>query len=247
MVARLREAAQATTEGATLDDTVITDDAAVRVYLGVAGPTAESALRLLARHPGTRAQAMTTADFLRHPERCRQVRHLVKRGVEVRLPAAPSRLLLVLADPSASVVQVAGAEPVTVRTPALRSALECLWSGLWAASIPLTHNGLHLDRTSARERRESVLTYLADGVTDSAAAREMDISLRTYRRHVAKVMDELGASSRFHAGAIAVRHGLLGSRPLGAHRPGVHPGGASGQLEDDLAGSPLPSGDGDDR
>jgi DNA-binding NarL/FixJ family response regulator len=35
------------------------------------------------------------------------------------------------------------------------------------------------------------------------------VSLRTYRRHVAEIMRELDANSRFQAGARAVELGLL--------------------------------------
>jgi DNA-binding NarL/FixJ family response regulator len=41
------------------------------------------------------------------------------------------------------------------------------------------------------------------------AARELNVSLRTYRRHVAEILRELGASSRFQAGARAVELGLM--------------------------------------
>jgi len=54
-----------------------------------------------------------------------------------------------------------------------------------------------------------ILTTLAEGHTDDLSAKKMGMSVRTYRRHVANIMVGIGAKSRFQAGAIAVRAGLL--------------------------------------
>jgi DNA-binding NarL/FixJ family response regulator len=47
------------------------------------------------------------------------------------------------------------------------------------------------------------------GAKDETIARQLGVSLRTVRRRVAELMDELGASTRFQAGMEAVRRGLL--------------------------------------
>ena len=44
---------------------------------------------------------------------------------------------------------------------------------------------------------------------DEQIARELGLSLRTVRRRVAEVLDELGATSRFQAGVEAVRRGWV--------------------------------------
>lgn len=59
------------------------------------------------------------------------------------------------------------------------------------------------------ESRGTLLRYLAAGVKDETAAREMSVSLRTYRRYVAILMGELNATSRFQAGAVAAHRGWL--------------------------------------
>ncbi|WP_144276673.1 response regulator transcription factor [Parenemella sanctibonifatiensis] len=55
---------------------------------------------------------------------------------------------------------------------------------------------------------EAVAALLAEGLTDTAAARRLGITDRQFRRHVAQLMDELGATSRFQAGVRG--QGLLG-------------------------------------
>jgi DNA-binding NarL/FixJ family response regulator len=54
-----------------------------------------------------------------------------------------------------------------------------------------------------------VLMLMSSGVKDEAAARQLNVSDRTYRRHVADILSRLGASSRFQAGVEAVRRGWL--------------------------------------
>jgi DNA-binding CsgD family transcriptional regulator len=56
-----------------------------------------------------------------------------------------------------------------------------------------------------------ILELLSSGCKDETAARRLQMSVRTYRRHVARVMERLGAESRFQAGALASRLGLLQS------------------------------------
>jgi DNA-binding NarL/FixJ family response regulator len=55
----------------------------------------------------------------------------------------------------------------------------------------------------------AVLMLMSSGVKDEAAARQLNVSDRTYRRHVADILTRLGASSRFQAGVEAVRRGWL--------------------------------------
>lgn len=54
-----------------------------------------------------------------------------------------------------------------------------------------------------------VLRQLARGTKDEAAAREMGMALRTYRRVVARLMGQLDARSRFQAGYAAAQRRWL--------------------------------------
>lgn len=53
-----------------------------------------------------------------------------------------------------------------------------------------------------------MLRALGSGATDEAAARELGMSLRTYRRRVAELLTSLEAASRFQAGLRAGELGL---------------------------------------
>jgi DNA-binding CsgD family transcriptional regulator len=61
----------------------------------------------------------------------------------------------------------------------------------------------------AREIDQTVLRLLGEGLKDEAIARRLGMSLRKARRHIADIMDRLGADSRFQAGAAAAQAGLL--------------------------------------
>ncbi|MGH7722262.1 MAG: response regulator [Candidatus Dormibacteria bacterium] len=78
-----------------------------------------------------------------------------------------------------------------------------------------------LDRLSDRSRpgsdltaRETeVLRLLADGFSNQAIADQLDIRLATVRNHVQSVIEKLHAHSKLEAVAVALRQGLIHTRP----------------------------------
>jgi DNA-binding NarL/FixJ family response regulator len=63
------------------------------------------------------------------------------------------------------------------------------------------------DSPTVAER--NLLQRMADGSTDESIARRLGISDRQVRRRIARLLQRLGVSSRFAAGAEAVRRGWL--------------------------------------
>ncbi|MFD0379112.1 LuxR family transcriptional regulator [Streptomyces sp. NPDC127112] len=178
--------------------------------------------------------AAVALELLGHGRAPGAVRGALRGGVRVRLLCSPAVVRApafreVLADGSGCVVRVAecalneavltddsmalvwlggeGADRSVslVQDPASVSALAGLFGAVW--------NGARVGEESAGRARSAtgqrILEALRDGRTDEAAARELAIPLRTYRRYVAEIMREMDASSRFQAGARAVRLGLL--------------------------------------
>jgi DNA-binding NarL/FixJ family response regulator len=115
------------------------------------------------------------------------------------------RIALIQAGPelvdSAFIIQ----DTVSVRV------LDLLFAGSWANARSLEEQ-LRLGERLRTPLAQRVLEQLREGHTDDLAARQLQISLRTYRRHVAALMRELGVSSRFQAGVRAVELGLLPRR-----------------------------------
>ncbi|MDB1086596.1 LuxR family transcriptional regulator [Streptomyces sp. ACA25] len=114
-----------------------------------------------------------------------------------------SRVALVFGGPD----RTAGPGSVIEDLATVRT-LDLLMAGTWQAAVPPSvHQGVSPYRLSLPAQQ--VLTELRTGRTDEVAAAELDMSLRTYRRHVAEIMSALGAASRFQAGFRAVELGLL--------------------------------------
>jgi len=223
LLLRLREAADNDTSAPAVE--ALTSDEVVRrigyaamghtplrVYLGMHTAEEERALAALARRPaGTEpSQVLVTAPSMRAAATCSMIREVVEAGTEVRLPPHPSPLFMLLAADRPALLQSGRWAPVAVETPSLRVSLSSMFDALWAVSSPVQVNGLENDPSLPADRRMEVLLYLADGVKDVSAARAMGVSVRTYRRYVAKIMDEMGATSRFQAGALAASSGRLG-------------------------------------
>ena len=142
-----------------------------------------------------------------------QVREVLRQrpGLQLRLSRGPVRGALLVDGEVALVRCTPGtAEPPAsvIRSPILVRALETLFVGAWADAAPIGGHSRPRDGAPA-DLAYGVLTQLCAGNTDSHAARRLGISLRTYRRRVATIMQELGAESRFQAGALAVEAGLL--------------------------------------
>lgn len=93
-----------------------------------------------------------------------------------------------------------------IREAALVKQMCVQFGGLWRAAHSV---GTGPEDALADETVREVVRALVAGQTDVAAARQLGISERTMRRRVAAVMDLLGASNRFEAGAKAAQHGWL--------------------------------------
>ena len=92
-----------------------------------------------------------------------------------------------------------------VSSPALVQGIQSLYEAAWHDATDLESYQARFTELGARE----ILEQLASGCKDETAARALGVGLRTYRRRVAELMELLGASSRFQAGARAREAGLL--------------------------------------
>ena len=79
----------------------------------------------------------------------------------------------------------------------------------WALARPFAAAAEEGLEQVARELDRTIVRMLAAGLKDEAIARRLGMSLRTARRHIADIMTQLAAESRFQAGVAAARTGLL--------------------------------------
>lgn len=101
---------------------------------------------------------------------------------------------------------------ITIEHPAIISILTGIFDQAWNAAMPLASSREPQAPEDTRELQEAernLLKLLAVGMTDETVARQLGISLRTTRRHIAALMSHLAASSRFQAGVEAAKRGWL--------------------------------------
>ncbi|MDF3299494.1 helix-turn-helix transcriptional regulator [Streptomyces tropicalis] len=125
---------------------------------------------------------------------------------------------------------------VVIREPSTVAYLCDIFDQTWDLATPFSNAvGQGLEEV-AREIHETIIRLLAAGLKDEAIARRLGMSLRTARRHIADIMEELGAGSRFQAGVAAAVRGLLDDPAGTGPRPGD--GSAGADLPEGAAGPP---------
>ncbi|WP_265445576.1 helix-turn-helix transcriptional regulator [Flexivirga meconopsidis] len=88
----------------------------------------------------------------------------------------------------------------------VRDCLEFAWR-LGVPWRPADDPASERDMLDSRDRR--ILRLMANGVSDAAISRQIGISSRTVERRVRVIMDRVNATTRFQAGVLAARQGLI--------------------------------------
>ncbi len=176
------------------------------------------------RYPSGHAADLWVQDLVRAGRRSRAiyparvleeapdvVRQRSEAGEHVRILAHVPGRIAVLGSTAALLADQLGERPdqvLVIRQDSMIMALRLLFDALWdrAMAVP----GLDGQRDDERgSDRRLLLDQLAGGAKDEQIARALGLSLRTVRRRVAEVLDELGVDSRFQAGVEAVRRGWI--------------------------------------
>jgi DNA-binding CsgD family transcriptional regulator/predicted transcriptional regulator len=140
-------------------------------------------------------------------------RWLSSLGPEIRSAAVVPIRMTIVDRSTAAVLHKQPQLPMemfVVREPALVIPLVELFEASWASAASIDGP----DPKQAEEKEPSqqelgLLRLLASGSTDEAAAKKLGVSVRTVRRIMAELMDQLEASSRFEAGHKATQRGWL--------------------------------------
>ncbi|MER5867543.1 LuxR C-terminal-related transcriptional regulator [Kitasatospora sp. NPDC002040] len=146
------------------------------------------------------------------PHTTAYARWLLGLGSEVRTaPVLPQRLVIV--DRSQALVPIDPANTrkgaLHVTEPGIVGALVELFEQAWATAVPLGAARSGDPATGLTGTERELLRLLGTGLTDDAAGVRLGISARTVGRHMAAVMERLGATSRFEAGIKAAHLGWL--------------------------------------
>lgn len=158
---------------------------------------------------GRRSRAIYPARVLEEaPE---VVRRRAEAGEHVRILAEVPCRLAIMGTAAAMVTEEFGVPTerrLVVRQPGLVQSLRLMFEGLWEKAMAVP--GLEGQLAAGGSGDEGLLlTQLAAGAKDEQIARALGLSVRTVRRRVADLMNDLGAASRFQAGVEAVRRGWI--------------------------------------
>jgi len=176
-------------------------------------------VRLLLQHtvrPDIRARAQLDA--------------LAQTGTEIRTTEQLPHEIMIFDGATAILLDrhEAPAGGVVIRNAQAVRLLADIVDTTWQAAQPYAARQIGY-RAAAGDLHRAIIELLAQGDTDEVVARKLGMSVRTCRRHIAVVLREFGAVSRFQAGVAAGLAGFFGHRagrpePAGgAGGPGRHP------------------------
>ncbi len=126
---------------------------------------------------------------------------VTEAGGEFRvLPFVPLRLMIF--DKNLAIVarqlDPGDKAALVIRDPNLVHIFTVLFELAWEIASPFLDDAGPNSPLSSTQ--QSILNGLAVGYSDEVIARRLEISVRTCRRHIAWMLEELGADSRFQAG-----------------------------------------------
>jgi len=133
-------------------------------------------------------------------------------GEEVRIVAELPSRMAVIGEAGVLLPENWGAfndRRVLVHQPVLREALTYLFEQVWSRAIVVPGLPAGQGAPAPDTVRRLLLEQLADGAKDEQIARALGLGLRTVRRRVAELLDDLAVETRFQAGVEAVRRGWL--------------------------------------
>ncbi|MFF8789600.1 LuxR C-terminal-related transcriptional regulator [Streptomyces sp. NPDC015125] len=98
-----------------------------------------------------------------------------------------------------------------VREPSMLVFLLRTFETIWSSASPFAADTTGYENVSGQLQR-AIVRLLATGAKDEVVARRVGLSVRTCRRHIAEIMESLGADSRFQAGVLAEKNHLTPQR-----------------------------------
>jgi sugar-specific transcriptional regulator TrmB/DNA-binding CsgD family transcriptional regulator len=153
---------------------------------------------------GTRLRCIYHPGF--DTDRLKELSLFTSKGEESRTAPVPMKLILV--DGELAIIPsmrsyLPGHElrMSVVRHSLLVEALQWQFEAIWDTAVPIVASTY----SEVDPRRQMLMSLLMTGSTDQAIASNLGINVRSVRRWIAELMDELGVSTRLQLGAAMVR------------------------------------------
>ena len=163
---------------------------------------------------GVRVRTVVVRRALDDPRTVDYLGEMVSRGGRVRVAEEVSEHILVY-DRHAALVPIDPTDTdrgaLLAHSSGLVTNLVALFEKIWdeSESISLLLQKPELADAVLSEAGRRVLVLMCTAGKDEAAARDLGVSIRTYRRHVANVMQRLGATTRAQAALLARERGWI--------------------------------------
>ena len=145
-------------------------------------------------------------------ERLKELALFAAKGEDSRTAPVPMKLVLV--DAQIAMIPsmrsyLPGHELMmsVVQHPSLVDALQWLFEAVWDTAVPIAAAAL----SDSDPRRQMLMSLLMAGSTDSAIANHLGINVRSVRRWISDLMDQLGVATRLQLGAALVRAESVGT------------------------------------
>ncbi|MFD7029233.1 LuxR C-terminal-related transcriptional regulator [Streptomyces sp. NPDC059917] len=163
-------------------------------------------LRILRR--GVRMRTLMASACLQDETTMAYLRELAARGAQIRVSTHPLDRMIIC-DRAVALTPIdpdnTARGALLTREPGLVSTVVSLFERMWAAAQELPEEDL--PSLTETERQILKTLYLVD--KDETGARQLNIALRTYRKHVARLMIRLDADNRFQAALHARERGWI--------------------------------------
>ena len=139
-----------------------------------------------------------------------KIKQVIDAGAQVRTVSHLPRAAVVFDRSLAVLLGSADRETTAarVRDDGIVQFLLDMFDHMWDGAMPLDsfESGY---AEAAGDLRQTIAGLMAKGFTDEVLARKMGMSVRTCRRHIASLMHDLDAVSRFQAGVLAARRSIV--------------------------------------
>jgi DNA-binding transcriptional ArsR family regulator/DNA-binding CsgD family transcriptional regulator len=139
-------------------------------------------------------------------DRLAELSLFAKKGEQSRTSPVPMKLIIIdghtaLIPSMRSYAPGQELRASIVRNAFLVEALQWLFEAVWEAAVPIQTT----IKGENDPRRQMLISLLMTGSTDSAIANTLNINVRSVRRWISELMDELGVTTRLQLGAALVR------------------------------------------
>ncbi|EOD63509.1 helix-turn-helix transcriptional regulator [Amycolatopsis vancoresmycina] len=128
---------------------------------------------------------------------------LADRGARIRTLSRVPEAAVVFDRSLAVTLDVADLSARRVRDQGMVRFLLGLFDQLWDGATPFSAEDQGYSGEIAHDLQQAIARLMAQGLTDEVVARRLGMSVRTCRRHIAAMLQNLDAVSRFQAGVQA--------------------------------------------